>query len=840
MKYSFILILFCLFNLNLEAGILKGTVKRSDQEPIAYATIGVPGTEYATIANENGEYFLKIPNGKYTFKCEAMSYQSEKQTIEITDGETTLDFTLRDEAWELGGTTISAKFEDRAIGIMKKVIASRAKYAKKMETLETDVYLKGTISINELPTSILGQKIDEESMEEIGVNSDRKGMIYALEQVTKYWYKRPDKTYHYVESVRESGNNNGLGFAQMPPIINIYENNITILNGLSRRGFISPASDNAFFYYQFKYMGSYNDGDYEVHKIKVTPKRKFEPLFTGYLYVVEGLWLFQAVELSVDKNSQIDILDTLILEQYFRPRKDDVWVINSQTITPKLSLMGVKGSGTFLTSYMNLKINEPIADSIFKKKEITSYDSLANDRDTSYWNTTRPIPLEKEENKTYVYQDSLSKNIPTSTEKATVKSRFSLLGSNVYNHIFYMDSTLTKKFSITHPLYSTGFNTVEGLYTHLNFNYNRNKTYSRDDRRMKQDFTASLNNRFSFKEFSYDPLLSLNWRKYNKKWSNSIYTQYNVNVGRVIRQYDGNNPISPLINTIYSLLGGYNYAKILRQEQVEFNYKQVFPLGFSLEGSIGYYRRNELFNQTDYTWAKEHHYTSNLPSNWNSWDKEDAFIVSVNAAYNFGQRYISYPKYRSIVQTKFTTIGFNYSKGVSGIGNSVSNFDKWNIYAEDQLSLGLLGKLNINASVGGFLNAKHVHYADYNHFNGNQTIISRAYNKTFQLASYYQYSNVADVYGRLHLEWLMAGWLSNKIPLFRRLNWHFLAGTNAFYVDKNQYYAEAFFGVDNIGVKMFRLLRVDAILGYESNIAKPTFGIRLGIKINSLGIGGSN
>src|SRR5690606_6754265 len=239
-------------------------------------------------------------------------------------------------------------------------------------------------------------------------------------------------------------------------------------------------------------------------------------------------------------------------------------------------------------------------------------------------------------------------------------------------------------------------------------------------------------------------------------------------------------------------------------------------------------------------WAKEYHYTSNLPSNWNSWDKEDAFIVSVSAAYNFGQRYISYPKYRSIVQTKFTTIGFNYSKGISGIGNSVSNFDKWNIYAEDQFSLGLLGKLNINASVGGFLNAKHVHYADYNHFNGNQTIISRAYNKTFQLAPYYQYSNVADVYGRLHLEWLMAGWLSNKIPLFRRLNWHFLAGTNAFYVDENQYYAEAFLGVDNIGVKMFRLLRVDAILGYESNIAKPTFGIRLGIKINGLGIGGSN
>lgn len=834
MKIIFTLIILSFYAPSLWAGILKGKVLRNDNEPIGFASISIPGTEYGTVSNEAGEYSIQVPNGSYTFRCEAMAFQPGKQTIEINDGTTILDFILREEAFELEGATISAKFEDRAIGIMKKVIGSRAKYAKKMQSLSTDIYLKGSLSINEAPKSILGQQLDAEDIADLGIDSDRKGMLYTLEQVTKYWYKYPNKSYHYVESVRESGSNNGLGFAQMPPIINVYENNITILNGLNKRGFISPASENAFFYYNFKYLGSYNDGEFEVFKIQVTPKRKYEPLFTGHLYVVDGLWLFQALELKVDRTSQIDLVDTLILEQYFRPRHEDVWVINTQTLSPKLNIMGFKASGTFFTNYMNVKINEPIADSIFKPREITSYDSAANDRDSSYWNKTRPIALEKAEELNYKFQDSLSNVQPIIDSNFKVK-RWRLTAPVLYsNNIRKLSSPLS--FKLYNPIYNTGFNTVEGLYTHVNLAVNTRKYWNDKRDRVKSSSELGLKNRFSLGDFNYNPLLYFQHKWYNKDWSNAGITTFNMNIGSVIVQYDTSNPIVSNLNTLYSLILGHNYAKLFRQKQVEAKVSHIFPLGWSVSGSLGYYEKNSLFNTTDYTWSNINHYTSNSHNILGSDAANTALIMHLGAEYNFGQKFIRYPKYKSVVHNKHTTIGASYTKAIGGFGNLDADFDKWKVYYRDLWSLKLLGKLQVNATVGGFLNDNVVHFSDYNHFNGNQTFLASGYNKSFQLAPYYKYSNTEELYGRLHLEWQMGGWLSNKIPLFRQLNWHFVTGTNSFYIDKDNYYAEAYFGVDNIGIKMFRFLRVDAILGYESMIAKPTFGMRVGIKMNGLNI----
>src|SRR5690606_38158344 len=117
---------------------------------------------------------------------------------------------------------------------------------------------------------------------------------------------------------------------------------------------------------------------------------------------------------------------------------------------------------------------------------------------------------------------------------------------------------------------------------------------------------------------------------------------------------------------------------------------------------------------------------------------------------------------------------------------------------------------------GGFLNDQHVNIPDRKHLNGNRTILAGNYLNTFQLATYYNYVNTAPLYGQMHLEWKLGGFLSDKIPLFKRLNWHFLAGTNSFYINQNNYYSEVFVGLDNIGFKMYRLFRVDAVFGYES------------------------
>ena len=125
--------------------------------------------------------------------------------------------------------------------------------------------------------------------------------------------------------------------------------------------------------------------------------------------------------------------------------------------------------------------------------------------------------------------------------------------------------------------------------------------------------------------------------------------------------------------------------------------------------------------------------------------------------------------------------------------------------------------------IGGFINSKKVFIQDYQHFNGNRSFSASEYVNSFQLAKYYANSTAAAFYSFGHLEHHFNGLLTNKIPLFNRLNWNLVAGSNAFYVNKNSNYVEVFAGLENI----FKILRVDLVAAY-ANGKKGQTGIRVG------------
>lgn len=93
-------------------------------------------------------------------------------------------------------------------------------------------------------------------------------------------FKKPNKTKLEVLSGRESGSN-GFGF-NFPTFINFYSNTVNVFaSQLNPRGFISPISDGAIHYYKYQYLGSFWEDGKEINQIKVTPRRKYEPLFSG-------------------------------------------------------------------------------------------------------------------------------------------------------------------------------------------------------------------------------------------------------------------------------------------------------------------------------------------------------------------------------------------------------------------------------------------------------------------------------------------------------------------------------------------------------------------------------
>jgi hypothetical protein len=174
--------------------------------------------------------------------------------------------------------------------------------------------------------------------------------------------------------------------------------------------------------------------------------------------------------------------------------------------------------------------------------------------------------------------------------------------------------------------------------------------------------------------------------------------------------------------------------------------------------------------------------------------------------------------------SKYPTFRLTYQKGVNNFLGSDVNFDKWKFSVSNAMNLKLAGTFKYNVSAGGFLNNKRVFIQDYVHFNGNQTIYASPYVNSFQISPYYANSTTANFYTTINIEHHFNGMLTNKIPLFKRLNWNLVAGSNAYYVNNNNNYVEVFAGIENI----LKFIRVDFISSYL-NGNYSDFGIRIGI-----------
>jgi len=182
--------------------------------------------------------------------------------------------------------------------------------------------------------------------------------------------------------------------------------------------------------------------------------------------------------------------------------------------------------------------------------------------------------------------------------------------------------------------------------------------------------------------------------------------------------------------------------------------------------------------------------------------------------------------------SKYPTFTLSYQKGIKNILGSDVDFDKWNFAVIDDINFKLAGQLSYRIDIGGFFNSSVVFVQDYRHFNGNQTIFASKYLNSFQIAPYYANSTTTSFYATAHAEHHFNGFLTNKIPFFKRLNWNLVAGTNSFYVNTNNNYVEVFAGLENI-LKVFRIDIIGSYLnGNSGQIAfRIGFGGLLGGKI---------
>jgi hypothetical protein len=368
------------------------------------------------------------------------------------------------------------------------------------------------------------------------------------------------------------------------------------------------------------------------------------------------------------------------------------------------------------------------------------------------------------------------------------------------------------------------YNTVEGVA--VNVETTIQKSWRNSQRRIS--FTPHLRYGINNTHFNAWGALALTTgaRSRGSEAAASGNSNWVLTGGKRVSQFNKEEPITPLLNSIYTLFEHRNYLKLYENYFGALRYNKRLDNDLSITGSILYEDRIPVDNTTDYSFFKKDRvFTPNYPYEQMvaPFTRHQAVILGAEVQYQPGQRYIQYPRRQVAIGSDYPTLALSYTKGIENLLGSDVNFDKWRFSIWDDVNFKLKGQLKYRVSVGGFLNSDKVAIQDYQHFNGNQLLLASDYLNSFQLAPYYANSTTASFYATAHLEHHFNGLLTNKIPFFKKLNWFLVAGSNAFYVNRDNNYVEAFAGIENI----FKLLRID-IVGSYLNGNKGVAGIRLG------------
>lgn len=812
MQRAFTFVMGILLCQVLQAQKISGVVKSSSGELLPYASIIVKGTSIGTTSNAKAKYSVTLPAGTYTLICQHIGYQMAEETVVLSE-DRELNFILKEQKLLMKEVVVKSGAEDPAYEIIRQAIRKRPFYLNQVNGFQCDIYGKDLIRVRNFPDKFFGQKVDAKDKEEMGLDSSGSGILYLSESLSTAYSQKPDKFRMDIKSSRVSGSN-GFGFT-FPAFISFYNNNVTIFSErLNPRGFVSPIADGAIHFYKYKFLGTFWENGKAINSIRVTPRRQYEPLFSGIINITDEDWRIHSTDLLVTKTSQLELLDSLNIRQLYVPVSNDVWRVKNQVIHFNAKQFKLDIVGDFLTVYSDYKI-DPVFDKKRFNNVVIKYDTAVNKKSKSYWDTIRPVPLEPEEVKDYKVKDStLQAFMDSSVSKRSLDSMnrnqsgikpLKLLISGYSRTIFRKEGNI--RWGIDPILLNASFNNPEGLVLNVNGYV---QTYLR---KWKAQLLFEPYIRYGFSNGHINPWASLTLRKRQLKGEKSHRYSISLSGGKQVSEFNREGPLGPMFNSISILFYGKNFIKTYENYFGRLAYMKRFDNGFQVNAEFLYEDRIPIENTTTFSFRKN--VSKNITPNYPNekipaqFTPHQAAIFSMSMSFRPGQKYIQLPRTKIPIGSKYPLMTLNYSKGFKAFGSDV-DFDKWQFTVSDDKNLKLAGLLKYKLGAGGFLNRRQVFIQDYQHFNGNQTIAAGQYLNTFQLAPYYANSNIERLYGLGHVEYHFNGLLTNKIPLFRRLNWSLVGGGNAYYVNRDNNYAEAFIGLENI----FKIFRVDLVGGY--------------------------
>lgn len=807
---------------------IKGTVSDEKGNSIPYAIVFEENTYNSTTANEKGVYELNVKktDNNHTLIFKSLGFKTKKEKTTTTEFPYTLNTVLAEENLALNEVVINTKVNP-ALAIIKKAIASKKENAEKTNRFTADFYSKGIFKIKNLPKKIMGMKIDLGAKMSSYLDSTGSGILYLSETVSKIQFEEPDHFKEKIIASKIAGDNKSYSYnTAINSNYSFYDNTVP----LEEAKLISPIANNAFNYYKYQLEGTFFDeNNQQINKIKVIPKRDKEPVFEGYIYIVEDSWAIYAVDFEVKGYRMNDeFTEVLQLKQNFNYNTiSKLWIKNTQSIDFKAGGFGIGFTGSFQYVFSNYEFPNAFNKKKFGK-EILSFENNANKKEDNYWNTIRPMPLTSEELLDYTKKGELEKRTESQKYLDSIDAKnnkfkiMNVLAGYTYKNTF-------KKYSFQYnglvDFSSLNFNTVQGISISSGFSFSN----WNDETGKRTNIKTTFNYGFS------DERLRVS-AEYKHQFNNQNYAKLAISGGTKVNQFNDREPINSFINDISSTFFKDNYMKLYNKEFFGVKYSQDIANGLNLEGKVDYSQRKPLFNTSNYSFVKiDKLYTSNNPLAPNDYvnpgfETHHLTTLNLNATINFGNKVITRPNGRyNLKNDKYPTLFLNYEKGFAS-NEKKYEFEKLEAKISYNMLLENKGELAVNFNVGKFFNADNIAFIDYKHFNGNQTHIelSEKYLDAFLLMPYYSNSTNTS-YFKLHSEYNDNGFIMNKIPLLNKLKSQLVMGYHTLGVPNKKPYNEFNIGLDRLGFGKFKIFRIDYVRTYENGI--KTNGLVFGLKL---------
>ncbi len=805
MKQAFLLVLALSAFSSFAQTKVGGIVRDESGAVVAFANVLFRNSTEGTITNDDGRFYMESEKTYDTLLVSFIGYSTEAIPLPARVNYN-MDIRLSEGGEQLDEVVVyvgrQSKKDNPAIEILRKIWEKkRFNGVNKFRQYQFDKYEKLEFDLNTIDSALINSRMFN-GLEFMFADLDTS-RITGKTYLPLFLNESFARVYgnNLLGEVRHDvlGNKNS-GFSNNQAIIafvedlysdyDIYNNYLKFFD----KSFTSPLSKTGIDTYNYVLSDSAFIDNKWCFNIVYYPRRKNELTFKGDFWVNDTTYAIKKINLEVTKSANINWVKEIYIEQDFEVLNDSVFLLKRDYMLSDFSLSkkeasrGVYGKRT--TVYDNYLFDQPKPKE-FYTYEPDPYDPRIFDRDSIFWAQNRLEELNKDEKGIYTLLDTLK----TVSKFRTYYDIVSILGSG-YVEIDKWNLDIG-------DIYSTfGYNNAEGIRirggarTYFGQNdpwrLEGYMAYGFDDHKVKHGFSAKwlLDRRMRL-------ILSGGHRRDVEQLGLSL-TATNDVLGRSVASSSvltvGSNDRLTNINlTTFNMeLEPLNNFRVLLGSSIR-TLSSALPEAFSL-------------NYLD----------PSEPGGIASEIKQ--FELNTTLIYTPGRQTIGYGVERRDVNENYSTLLFNYTRGLSGFLESDFDFKKLQFSYTQPWQIGGLGRLFTTVEAGKTFGA--VPLGLLNVVPGNQTLFSIY--TTFPNLDFYEF--VTDTYTAVHLEHNFNGRLFSRIPFMRRLNLREIVGLRGVWGDlsdenialnsptniplvapNKKVYWEYSLGVGNI----FRVFRID-------------------------------